>query len=275
MIFGGSSPHRAYERVMKERAAPWPKPDEAEPGPNAGNQGASNEPNFEESANFTEREHQDMFEEALSELLGLDPERLDKATYDRMFREFKEQVLGNEGPEIPPFPGRTSGAESSVPKDARVKEIYRMLVRRLHPDLRADGDARVSALWHEVQEAYEAGNLDRLETLLALTDLESNQVGKHTTLSQLKSVLVDLGQSLRALQKSLRGARREPAWNFAGATDHTELRNRVGRELESARYDLRTRLNDLEALLADWARPSGEQRRKPRWAARAQGDFLF
>ena len=41
--------------------------------------------------------------------------------------------------------------------DPRIKEIYRRLVRRLHPDLRANGDATVSSLWHEVQEAYAAG----------------------------------------------------------------------------------------------------------------------
>jgi hypothetical protein len=42
---------------------------------------------------------------------------------------------------------------SASREEARFKEIYRILVRRLHPDLRADGDATVSALWHEVQEA--------------------------------------------------------------------------------------------------------------------------
>ena len=49
--------------------------------------------------------------------------------------------------------------------DARVKELYRTLVRRLHPDLRADASAGVSALWHEVQAAYAASPLARLDIL--------------------------------------------------------------------------------------------------------------
>ncbi len=65
--------------------------------------------------------------------------------------------------------------------DARVKELYRALVRRLHPDLRADGNAAVSALWHEVQEAYAASDVARMELLLALSDLESSQVGEQTS----------------------------------------------------------------------------------------------
>src|SRR5205814_5812795 len=51
----------------------------------------------------------------------------------------------------------SAGATKPVTIDLRVKEIYRRLVRRLHPDLRADRDASVSSLWHEVQEAYAGG----------------------------------------------------------------------------------------------------------------------
>ena len=210
-----------------------------------------------------------------STFYGHRPARTDRATYDRMFREFKEQVFGDDDTEPPPYAGRTPDVASPPPKDARVKEIYRILVRRLHPDLRADKDASVSALWHEVQEAYEAGNLDRLETLLALTDLESNQTGAHTSLFQLKSVLAELGRSLRALQKSLRGARREPAWNFARVTDHTEVRNRIRRELEESRADLKSRLSQLEKLFAAWSQPPPDRRRKGRAGPRSQGEFQF
>ncbi len=64
--------------------------------------------------------------------------------------------------------------------DVRVKELYRRLVRRLHPDLRADGSAAVSALWHEVQEAYAASDVARMEILLALSDIEANRMADQT-----------------------------------------------------------------------------------------------
>src|SRR5207247_8373653 len=92
--------------------------------------------------------------------------------------------------------------------DLRVKEIYRRLVRRLHPDLRADGDASVSSLWHEVQEAYVAGDVARMEVLLALSDL-SDAPSAGTTLSQMRSVLSQLRRSVRALELGVVEVRRE------------------------------------------------------------------
>jgi len=101
--------------------------------------------------------------------------------------------LGREARRVDPIPDRRMSGVSAVDEepasakepgmiDPRVKEIYRRLVRRLHPDLRADGDATVSSVWHEVQEAYAAGDVARMELLLALIDL-SNAPGASTTLS--------------------------------------------------------------------------------------------
>jgi hypothetical protein len=271
IMFTGERPHRAYQRVMKARAQPQPDA-EAEAGHNSP---FEERPEFEESGDPHERRDRAIFEEALRGFMGLDPAELDKAEYDKMFREFKQQVLGDSGSEDPFYSARLPGAETPPPVEARVKELYRVLVRRLHPDARADNDASVSALWHEVQEAYEAGNLDRLEMLLALTDLESNQTGPHTTLFQLKAALAELGRSLRALQKSLRAARRDQAWNFARTSDHTALRTRLQRELETAQAEQQARLDHLERLLALWSTSSAGRKRKPKRAERPQEEFFF
>jgi hypothetical protein len=274
IMFTGDSPHRAYRRIMKARANP-----NSEAG--AGQDEDTSDPwsedgsEFEGSGDPNEVEDREMFEETLRGILGVDPDDLDDSAYDRMFQEFRQQVLGESGPEAPPpFAGRP-GMETPPPKDIRVKELYRVLVRRLHPDMRADDDTSVSALWHEVQEAYQAGDLDRLEMLLALTDLESNRTSPHTTLFQLKAALAELGRSLRALQKSLRAARQENAWNFARASDHTELQNRLRRELESAQAQQQARLDHLERLLALWSTPPVGRKRKPKRAERRQEQFMF
>ena len=111
--------------------------------------------------------------------------------------------------------------------DARVKELYRLLVRRLHPDLRADGIAAVSALWHEVQEAYAASDIPRMEILLALSDIESNHLGDQTSLGQMRAVFAELQRALRNLEKSLLEAEGEDAWNFAQTGPDDGLRLRV------------------------------------------------
>jgi len=226
IMFTDEDPHQVYQRIEKERAAPPPDGDPRE-GPDDPGSLPGSEPGNAGSEGPGHTASRDLFEELLRNFMGLDPKKLSKAEYDRMFREFQEDVFGRTEDKDEPFSRRRP--EPTPPKDARVKELYRALVRRLHPDSRADNDPTVSALWHDVQEAYQSGNVDRLETLLALTDLQANQTGPHTSLSQLKAALAELNRSLRALQKSLRGARQQQAWNFARTSDHTDLRERVRR----------------------------------------------
>ena len=98
--------------------------------------------------------------------------------------------------------------EAATPVDARVKELYRTLVRRLHPDLRADGSVAASTLWHEVQEAYGAGDVARLEILLALSDIAANRAADQT-LAQMLALQFELQRAVTALEKSSREAEEE------------------------------------------------------------------
>ena len=138
-----------------------------------------------------------------------------------------------------------------------------MLVRRLHPDTRADRDAEVSALWHEVQEAYTAGNVDRLEMLLAFTDIQSNTAGEHTSLFQMRSVLAELRSAFNALQRNLRAAKKDHAWNFARLEDRSKIEARVRREMESTLAWHEGQLRELEALLAKWSAPPKPRKGQP------------
>lgn len=130
-----------------------------------------------------------LFENFLRAVMGMNPDRMSDAKYEKMFGDFKANVLGHERPE------RQADLVPPKPLQSRIKELYRQLVRRLHPDTRAESDAEVSAVWHEVQEAYSDGNVERLEMLLAMTDLQENATGEHTSLSQMRSVLSELRRS--------------------------------------------------------------------------------
>jgi hypothetical protein len=136
--------------------------------------------------------------------------------------------------------------------DARVKELYRRLVRRLHPDLRADGNAAVGAFWHEVQEAYAASDVARMEILLALSDIEANRAAEQSV-SQMHALLVELQRSLGALEKSLLEAEGEDAWDFARTGPSAALHLRVERELKLELARRRARLDLLRRTIAEWA----------------------
>jgi hypothetical protein len=200
----------------------------------------------------------------------MNPDKMDDEAYSTTFEAFKSHMFRSPLEEVRPenasrraprerMNQRPEGDEEEKEEeerkvDARVKELYRILVRRLHPDLRADANAAASALWHEVQEAYAASDVPRMEILLALSDIETNRVSNQTSVAQMRMVLVELERALRALKKSLLEAEGEDAWNFAQAGPSADLRLRVERELKS---DLAARTRHLDVLtktIAEWAR---------------------
>lgn len=54
----------------------------------------------------------------------------------------------------------------------RIRKAFRILVRRLHPDLHPEQALRDAELWHRVLAAYEANDLDELDALEVLTRKE-------------------------------------------------------------------------------------------------------
>jgi hypothetical protein len=246
-------PYTAYRRVRFRRENPGVAEDRKTSS--NGSQSTPHPSEFEQEA---------LFEEWVQTFLGTNPAKMDDDAYSTSFEVFKSHMFVRPGS----APGRSDPRPEDVRRsavdeepasatepgtiDPRVKEIYRRLVRRLHPDLRADGDATVSSLWHEVQEAYAAGDVARMELLLALSDL-SNAPGASTTLSQMRSALSELTRSVRALELSLVEARREDSWNFARTGPSEDLRSRVERQLK---HDLALRQQRLELFtgtIAGWA----------------------
>src|SRR5437667_4517143 len=243
-------PHSAYRRVLFRRENPGVAEDRKTSS--NGSQSTSHLSEFEQEA---------LFQEWVQKFLGTNPAKMDDDAYSTSFEVFKSHMFvrpgsapGRSNPR--PEDVRRSAVDEEPPEpgtiDPRVKEIYRRLVRRLHPDLRADGDATVSSLWHEVQEAYAAGDIARMELLLALSDL-SNALGASTTLSQMRSTLRELTRSVRALELSLVEARREDSWNFARTGPSEDLRSRVERQLKHDLALRQQRLEFLTGIIAGWA----------------------
>lgn len=212
-------------------------------------------------------EKEALFQEWIRRSLGTNPDKMDDDAYSTTFEAFKSHMFLRPRTEaLPRNPYPPSGrfkesleedegeVEATAPADARVKELYRRLVRRLHPDRRADGNASVSALWHEVQEAYAASDIARMEILLALSEIEFDHMSNETSLSQMRAVLVELERAWRALEKSVLEAQGEDAWNFARTGADDALRQSVQRQLQSDFAARSARLDLLTSTIACWAK---------------------
>lgn len=249
---GFQDAHSAYQRVMFRRENPSvPTDDEETEGPQEERGVAGKLSDFEKES---------LFQDWVKRSLGTNPDKMDDEAYSTTFEAFKSHMFRG-APEEPRVQNvqrfsaqkRVEIEEEEEAKDARVKALYRVLVRRLHPDLRADASAEVSGLWHEVQEAYAAGDVGHLEILLALIDIESNGTGAQTSVSQMRATLEELERATRALEKSLLEAEGEDAWDFAQSGPSADLRLRVERQLKSDLAQRSLRLDVFTKTIAAWA----------------------
>ncbi len=250
---GFQNAHSAYQRVMFRRENPSAAVEEEEVDVSRESRGASSK--------LSDFEKEALFQQWVQRSLGTNPDKMDDVAYSITFEAFKSHMFRSAPEEKEsrninrPSAKKRIAVESEEEGevDARVKELYRILVRRLHPDLRADASVAVSALWHEVQDAYAAGDIAQMEILLALSDIESNQMGAQTSVGQMRAVLAELERALRALEKSLLEAEGEDAWNFAQSGPNADLRLRVERQLKLDLAARTMRLDVLTKAIAAWA----------------------
>ena len=253
---GFQDAHTAYQRVMFRRENPSMAAEE---------EVEVHQERRDASRKLSEFEKEALFQEWVQRSLGTNPDKMDDEAYSTSFEAFKSHMFRSAPEERRPRNVNRPSARKRIPEEAgeeeaeepvvdpRVKELYRILVRRLHPDLRDDASAAVSGLWHEVQEAYLASDVAQMEILLALIDIESNSMGAQTSIGQMRAILVELERALRALEKSLLEAEGEDAWNFAQSGPNEDLRMRVERQLKSDLAGRTLRLDVLAKTIVAWA----------------------
>ncbi|MCX6923338.1 MAG: hypothetical protein NT154_09045 [Verrucomicrobia bacterium] len=213
VLFGGSSYARAYQRVMGLKENPEPPP----PRPGGSPEWDAFEAGDEWGSPGDEEE---------------------------LAEEFMNDFFGTSGRGAGPGEARNSRTGRATPAAPihaakRLKELYRAVVRRLHPDSQREMTAQKTEWWHQAQAAYEAGDAEQLEVILTLCEIGEAGTTAHTSASLLQRITAQVKSSLREIQRQLKATRREPAWNFSGRTDHAAIADRVGREAEGVRPCLR------------------------------------
>ncbi len=165
----------------------------------------------------------------------------------------------------------------------RLKELYRTIVRQLHPDQNHEQTAHEAELWHQMQEAYRTRDIERLEAIAGR--LEIGLTGKSTTLpiQILMRMSRDLKDAAKALQKQITANRRHPGWAFRekaallGKFEATALRKQIEEDCREARAELAwfTRHLDAVAKRAERRRAPAKKKRVPAAAAWGQESFPF
>ena len=223
VFFGGGSYARAYKRVIEARDNPAPPPPPRN-GDNPSDQNRDREP-------FGKRPEFDDFEEFEGE--G-DP-----------LEAFFNSLFGETGPGKPPGEksdpqgGPRPGAARAAPASSRLKELYRALVRRLHPDAQQEMTPQKAEWWHQAQTAYQAGDAEQLEVILTLCEIGESGTTVHTSASLLQRITTQMRSSLREIKRQITERRRDPAWGFSGRADRHLLLLQTRRTLTHDLSELR------------------------------------
>lgn len=167
----------------------------------------------------------------------VDPLNLRKSDYKRFFEAFcKSRKYEEPNPRSKPKVNETP---------LRIKELYRTLVRRLHPDT---GNLRqepvFERLWHDLQDAYAAQDIDRMELLLAMTDLQCGEDGMKSTLFHMRRAAAEFLKTAREMKSRLNKARKTPAWMFWHSPDREKT-------AESFLLEVRERIFHTKKILSD------------------------
>src|SRR5258705_7599588 len=101
------------------------------------------------------------------------------------------------------------------PEKDRLKTLYRKLVRQLHPDRNRNQGWREREFWHEVQAAYQARDLDRLEAVAGRVEMGLNGASAALSVHTLFRLTGDLLRELAGLKKQGGRARRDFGWKFS------------------------------------------------------------
>ncbi len=160
--------------------------------------------------------------------------------------------------------------KDAQPRQLKIRDLYRKLCRRLHPDTGHAFNAGTEHLWHQVQEAYEKGDLDRLEAIQAGVELQLDPMGKHVSCSQLAAAAAGLRQGVHSIRAMIRQAKEgDVAWGFAAwtARDKAKAEQRLLAEFEHDHTQLASQLRYLERLLEKWRKPMHTKRQKAAMAA--------
>lgn len=186
---------------------------------------------------------------------------------DEEFAEWLEEL--SEEPHPPPH-GR-----GSHPDQQTAKELYRNIVRQLHPDHHGQMTEARAALWHEAQEAYRRHDLSALHSVLARCEDGAAAMGEHTPVSLIRRMTQQLAAAARSIRSELRHVKQDPAWRYEDQLDDMRYFRKIDRELRDVLNKMQWTLDEINHDLASLEQEARRQesrgsRPKPKPPRRSQ-----
>jgi hypothetical protein len=153
--------------------------------------------------------------------------------------------------------------DSSPPDQKSVKELYRNIVRQLHPDRHGQMTDARKALWHEAQEAYRRHDLNALHSILSRCDSGEAALGDHSPVSLIHRLTRQLKATAQSTKNEMRNRRRDVAWDYETRIRNPRYVQDVKADLQGMVDNLQWSLDEIEGELARLSRLATRQARHP------------
>ncbi|MBV9489005.1 MAG: hypothetical protein JO069_04675 [Verrucomicrobia bacterium] len=148
--------------------------------------------------------------------------------------------------------GEESGTEGGPA--ARIKALYRKIVRVLHPDAAGSLSGDELELWHQMQAAYESGDIVTLELILARCD---RVIPKQLRYSELLALVDEARDRLALLEHACLTLTKCRSWRFREATRwqkevlKQDLRTELAAEIVCLLHEEKTLAARLQAVAGE------------------------
>lgn len=158
-------------------------------------------------------------------------------------------------------PGQRQAARARPGTEAR--DVYRRLVQRLHPDRGGEWTPARQRLWHEIQQAWNAGDADWLMRLEVEWEAVHDVLSGDSPLSRLRAAIAEFHAARRDTESKLRDYRDAPAWRFTLAEKkRDQLHRRTALNFQHDIDFLERQLAYLDATISRWEK--APRSRRPR-----------
>jgi hypothetical protein len=242
VIFGADSLAHAYKRVIELRENPEPAPPPRDSDTN--------------------------------------PETEERNTEEVPLEDFLNQLFDETGFEDDPRgkgPGKAghhSRSGSTPQPSSRLKELYRALVRRLHPDTQREMTPQKAEWWHQAQAAYQNGDVEQIEVILTLCEIGESGTTERTSASLLQRITSQLKSSLREMKRQISSHRKDPAWNFSQRADRDSMAIQMRRNLMSDLQLMRERWRATQEIITEWQSAAARLKKRPRRKRASENDYF-
>jgi hypothetical protein len=135
------------------------------------------------------------------------------------------------------------------------RELYRAVVRRLHPDHHGRMNEARKHLWDEAQTAWRVRDVETLKNVLARCETEDVLIGSQTAVSTILAATRRIMEALRQSKRQIRQLTSRLEWNYASRKSNPAYARKVQDvildEIRLIRFQLDRLTRALEALEKD------------------------